>query len=301
MELTTVLTYLKDLFATFAILFSMLMPWSGNDAAAYEAMRPDELITSFAVVSDIHIETNQPDAYDNFYKVLAGIKAGEDIDAVIYTGDNVMNGQTLENFFFYSAVKAIKPAANNFVLAGNHDLGNKAGDYYSLLENYISNNKLYLGEDVGNGYYYRVIDGCYFIMLVSEEESTWEFVMSEEQFAWLEGVLREAEAADAPVFVFNHFPLNYGGGSGERLAALLDEYGADLFVHGHYHDHLIYPGNFYTWGGIDSINLTRPTELNLFEPGEGIVVEVYENEFVVRVRNFITGEWVEGLVYTYAL
>ena len=123
--------------------------------------------------------------------------------------------------------------------------------------------------------------------------------MSEEQFTWLEGVLQEAKEADAPIFVFNHFPLNFGGGAGERLAALLNEYGADLFVHGHYHDHPIYAGNFYSWRGVSSINLTRPTELNLFDAGEGIVIEVYENEFVVRVRNFITGEWVEELTHTY--
>lgn len=301
MDISTVTAYLKDLFATFAILVNMLLPVFGNGGTAYEAIKPDELITSFAVVSDIHVETNQPEAYNNLHKVLEGIKAGKNIDAVVYTGDNVMNGQALENFFFYSAVKAVKPAEKNFVLAGNHDLGNSAGDYESLLENYIRNNKLYLGEDVGKGYYYRVLNGCYIISLISEESSTWEFVMSEEQFAWLEGVLEQAEAADAPVFVFNHFPLNFSGGSGARFAALLNEYGADLFVHGHYHDHPIYPGNFYTWGGINSVNLTRPTELNLFEPGEGIVIEVYENEFVVRVRNFITGEWVENMTYTYAL
>lgn len=45
--------------------------------------------------------------------------------------------------------------------------------------------------------------------------------------------------------------------------------------------------------------MTRPTEMTLFEPGEGIVIEVYEDEFVVRVRNFITGEWKEDLVHTY--
>ena len=247
----------------------------------------------------MHIETNQPKAYENFYNVLSGIKAGKNVDAVIYTGDNVMNGQDLENIFFYTAVQAMQPAKYNFVLAGNHDLGNTEGDYEKLLDNYIRNNKIYLREDVGAGYYYRVVNGCYIIALVSEDTTTWDFVMSEDQFSWLEGVLQEAQRADAPVFVFNHFPLNFGGGAGERLAALLNEYGADLFVHGHYHDHPIYAGNFYNWNGINSINLTRPTELNLFDAGEGIVIEVYENEFVVRVRNFITGEWVEELTHTY--
>lgn len=300
MDIASVLTYLKDLFATIMILLTMISPAFGGNDASYEALNPDELVASFVVVSDIHVETNQPEAYGYLKDVLQGIKAGENVDAVIYTGDNVMNGQELENILFYSAVNAVKPSENNFVLAGNHDLGNSAGDYEKLRSDFIANNKLYLGEDVGEGYYYRVVNGCYIICLVSEEPSTWGLVIGEEQFAWLEDVLKEADAADAPIFVFNHFPVNYSGGASDRLAALLTKYDADLFVHGHYHDHPIYAGNFYTWKGVDSVNMTRPTEMTLFDPGEGIVIEVYEDEFVVRVRNFITGEWNEDLVRTYA-
>ena len=299
MEIKSVISYIKALFATFMILLTMMSPAFGDSGETFEATNPDELIASFAVVSDIHVESNQPKAYGKLYQVLEGIKAGKDIDAVIYTGDNVMNGQLIENLFFYTAVKSMKPSENNYVLAGNHDLGNSSGDYESLLDNYILNNKLFLGEDVGKGYFYRVINGCYIISLISEEPSTWGLVIGEEQFAWLEDVLKEAQAADAPIFVFNHFPVNYSGGSSDRLAALLREYGADLFVHGHYHDHPIYAGNFYNWGGVNSVNLTRPTEINIFDAGEGIVIEVYEEEFIVRVRDFIKGEWVEGLVYTY--
>lgn len=298
MDITTVLTYIKDLFATFMILLTMVSPAFGNNGAKYEATNPDELVASFVVLSDIHVETNQPEAYGYLYETLEGVKAG-DADAVIYTGDNVMNGQTLEDIFFYSAIKGMAPSENNFVLAGNHDLGNTAGDYYELKDAFTFYNRVFLGEDVGEGYYYRVVNGCYIISLVSEEPTTWGLVIGEEQFAWLEGVLKEAQAADAPVFVFNHFPVNYTGGSSDRLAALLTEYDADLFVHGHYHDHPIYASNFYTWKGVDSVNMTRPTEMTLFDPGEGIVIEVYEDEFIVRVRNFITGEWKEELTHTY--
>lgn len=300
MDITTVITYLKELFATVMVLVTMLMP-GGTKASTdtYEALRPDELVTSFVVLSDIHVETNQPESYGYLSEVLKGVKAGKDVNTVIYTGDNVMNGQALENFLFYSAVRTVKPAENNFVLTGNHDLGNSSGDYEKLLGDFILNNKLYLGEDVGKGYYYRVVNGCYIICLTSESETTWELEIGEEQFAWLEDVLQEAEQADAPVFVFNHFPVRFNGGASDRLAALLTEYDADLYVHGHYHDHPIYAGNFYNWNGVDSVNMTRPTEMTLFEPGEGIVIEVYEDEFVVRVRNFITGEWKEDLVHTY--
>ncbi len=300
MDITTVVTYLKELFATFMILLTMICPTIGNDGAvAYEPINPDELVASFVVVSDIHVETNQPESYGYLNDVLKGIKAGKNVDAVIYTGDNVMNGQALENFLFYSAVKAANPSKNNFVLAGNHDLGNSAGDYEALLEDFKLNNKLYLGEDVGEGYYYRVVNGCYIICLVSEDPSTWELVISDEQFEWLEGVLKQAEQEDAPILVFNHFAIRVNGGASDRLAELLTRYDADLFVHGHYHDHPIYAGNFYNWKGVDSVNMTRPTEMTLFDPGEGIVIEVYEDEIVVRVRNFITGEWKEDLVYTY--
>ena len=300
MDIASVITYLKELFATFLIFLTMLSPAFGNSGATYEAENPDELIASFVVLSDIHVETDQPEAYSYLYKVFQGVKAGKNIDAVVYTGDNVMNGQFLENVFFYTAVKAMKPAEKNYVLAGNHDLGNASGDYDTLLKNYISNNSIYLGEDVGKGYYYRVVNGCYIIALVSEETSTWKLTMSEEQFTWLEGVLQEAQAADAPIFVFNHFPVNYEGTASERLTSLLAEYGADLYVHGHYHDHPIYAGNFYNYKGVNSINMTRPTEMTKFDPGEGIVIEVYEDEFVVKVRDFITGEWNEELTHRYA-
>ncbi len=297
MDITTIITYLKDLFATFMVLLTMIFPVSGTTGAAFEAKNPDKLIANFAVVSDIHVETNNPASYENFYNVLNGIKAG-DVDAVIYTGDNVMNGQDLENFFFYSAVRVMSPAKENFVLAGNHDLGNTEGDYNELLANYLQNNKIFFGEDLGKGYYYRVVNGCYIIALISEDPTTWEFVMSEEQFEWLEGVLQEAAAADAPIFVFNHFPIFYGGEPGGRLATLLNKYGADLFIYGHYHNDMG-ADNFSQWNGVDIINLPRVTEITEYEGGDGIVIEVYEDEILVRARNFITGEWDEDLVYSY--
>ena len=152
MDISSVITYLQELFATFLVFLTIVSPAFGNNGAKYEAENPDELIASFVVLSDVHVETDQPESYTYFYQTLEGIKAGEQVDAVIYTGDNVMNGQVLENFFFYSAVKAMKPSENNFVLTGNHDLGNTHGDYNELLRRFINTNEIYLGEDVGEGY-----------------------------------------------------------------------------------------------------------------------------------------------------
>lgn len=301
MDISTVIIFIKQVLATFLTLLMMMSPAFGGNGVPYEAEKPDELITSFVAVSDIHVETNSPDVYNNFYHVLEGIKAGKNHDAVFYLGDNVMNGQLLENFFFYAGVRAIMPAEENFVVAGNHDFGNSYGDYETLRKNYLLNNTFYLGNKLENDYYYRVLNGCYMIVLVSEDPTTQEFKMSEEQFAWLEGVLQEAKAADAPIFVFNHFPLHYlKGTENNRLAKLLAEYDTALYIHGHIHNDLG-TDNFGQWNGVNTINLPKITEALEYEAGDGIVVEVYENEVLVRGRDFIKGEWIDELVYRYPI
>ena len=295
-----VIAFIKEMFATFMILLSMLSPALNNGGVAFEAENPDKLITSFAVVSDIHIETNNSESYDNLDKVLKGIKAGKNIDTVVYTGDNVMNGQITENLFFYSAIKAAKPAKNNLVVVGNHDLGNGAGNHDSSARDFIANNSLFIGNKIDKPYYYRVINGCYMICLATEVGDPSRFEVGDEQYAWLEGVLKEAKAAGAPTFVFAHYPIRDISKGGAEFAKLLEEYDVALYAHGHYHNDMV-ANSFYNWGGINSVNLPRVTETTNYEAGDGIVVEVYEDEIVVKGRDFIKGEWIEGLDYRYAL
>ena len=306
MDITTIITYLKGFIPTILTLFMMLSPAFGATGPAYTAENPEALVASFAVVSDIHVETNNAESYKNLNKLLEGIKGGENIDAVVYTGDNVMNGQFLENVLFYSAVRAVKPSENNFVIMGNHDIGNGTGDYLEHKNNFITNNRLYLGNNVGDGYYYRVVNGCYLVFLGLEEITVGESVMSPEQLAWLKGVLDKAAAEGAPALVFNHHPIDWfrgteGSGLGKyALSDLLSQYKNLLYIHGHWHRHLE-AGNFYEESGVKCINLPRSTEITEYIAGDGIVVELYDDEFVVRGRNFITGEWLDGLRYEYKL
>ncbi len=302
MDISTVITFIKQVAATFMALIMMVLPSTADTSKLdYGAKNPDGLIMSFSAVSDVHVETNNPDTYNAFSAIINGIKAGKDHSAAVFLGDNVMNGQLLENFFFYMGVKAVNPARYNLIALGNHDLGNGQGDYTKLRKNYLSNNRLYLGNELESTYYYRIIDGCYMIFLASENLTVNDFVMSEEQLEWLEGVLREADAAGAPIFVFNHHPINYiKETDANTLADILRQYDNLLYIHGHIHNHLG-TDNFYTYVDVDCINLPRSTEIVDYEPGDGIVVEVYENEILVRGRDFINGEWIDGLVYTYPL
>lgn len=306
MDISTVIAFAKELIATAVILLTMMSPAFDKTGAPYKAENPDELVMSMSVVSDIHVETNNSATYENFKNLLKGLKGGEDIDAVAYLGDNVMNGQITENLFFYNAVKAMKPAKEQFVIAGNHDFGNGDGNYDSSYNDFIANNRLYLGNKSKTTYYYRIVNGCYVIVLASEDKGAEEFHMSDAQIEWMKGVLEEAKAADAPIIVLNHFPIYYIKGENSEgvtrdyreIAWILNQYDKLLYLHGHIHNDLG-ADNFYNWWGVDCINLPRSTESKEYEPGDGVVIEVYDDHFLVRGRDFIKGEWVDGLEYTY--
>ncbi len=167
--------------------------------------------------------------------------------------------------------------------------------------NFLANNNLFLGAKLEEAYYYRVVDGCYMIFLTSEASCVGDYVMSDEQFIWLEAVLKEAAAAGGPVFVFNHHSVNYiRDEDSSKLADVLNKYDNILYIHGHIHNQLN-KNSFYEWNGIKSINLPRSTEITNYPAGDGIFVEVYEDEVLVRGRNFIDGEWIVGLVFRYPI
>lgn len=301
MEFSSVVIYLKDLIATIMVLLMMMSPAFGGNGVKYEAEAPEELVMSFSAVSDIHVETNNPKSYKAFYDILEGVKAGENHDALVFLGDNVMNGQVLENLFFYLGVRSVMPAENNFVVMGNHDIGNGQGDYDEFRAGFIANNNLFLGNSLQKPYYYKVVNGCYMIFIAPEALTVNTCIMSEEQLSWVEEILNKAKAEDAPAFVFNHHPLYYlEGVESDALAKLLSGYDNLLYICGHTHDELG-EDNFRQEGGVNIINLPRSSEVVDYEPGDGIVVEVYEDEILVKGRNFVDGEWIDGLEYRYPL
>ncbi len=295
MDFTSIIVYLKGFLPTVMMLLMMLSPAFGTTESTYTAEAPEEVIMSFSAVSDIHVESNNPKPYSMYANVLKGLKAGSDNDAVVFLGDNTMNGQTIENLFFYSALRGINPAENIFVAMGNHDFGNGNGDYNKFRNEYIFNNMFYLGNNIGSKpYYYKVVNGCYMIFLASEELSVNECFMTEEQLVWLREVLDEAEADGSPIFVFNHHPLyQLIGVERDALAEILNDYDNLLYLYGHTHKE-IDAYSFGVEGGVDTINVPRSTA-----EGNGVVVEVYEDEIVVRGRNFVTNEWIDDLRFTY--
>ena len=293
--------FAKHVISTILAILYLPISFLTAPSVGYEAKNPDELVTSFSVVSDIHIEGNNYPTFQEYSEILREVHSARDNDTLVFLGDNTMNGQNIESIFFYTALKFAKPAKNLIIAPGNHDYGNGNGEYEKFEKRFIRYAD-FAGCDIDNNYYYKVIDGCYFIVLTTESDTVNGADISDRQLVWLKNILDEASQGNKPIFVFSHHPVNYiEYGAYDRLSGILDDYEDVIFFCGHTHRALT-PYSVSEINGVSCINMPRTTEDYEDEYGAGIgaVVEVYENEVLLRFRDFDDGRWVEGYEYTFA-
>ena len=292
----------------FALIVSVVMVLAAGFATgeSYDVRDPENCKLNFSILSDSHIEANNFARYKVYTHCLQDVRKNKSgNDAVIFLGDNTMNGQVLENTLFHGAAKMLLPGQTILPVVGNHDIGNGHGDYAKLQNRWYDYTRAFFGKDLTHPYYYEVIDGCYFIVLGMEEQLVYEMTVTDAQFAWLEDVLQKAAGSGKPVFVFSHYPADEAqdesGKETDRLVNLLAEYNKthDLFYFcGHTHMPLYLFWSFHDSDGFPEIYLPRLTELSgdnddevFRNTGIGIEVEVYENEVLVRGRDFYRGQW----------
>lgn len=266
----------------------------------YEAKNPDELVTSFTVLSDVHVEGNNFPTFEKYAGILKDVHNSKNTDTLVFLGDNTMNGQDIESIFFYTPLFLTKPADNLVIAPGNHDYGNGTGQYDELDDRFLRYAN-FAGCDIENTYYYKVIDGYYYIVLSTESDTVNGMDVSDAQLEWLDGVLSEASKEDKPIFVFSHHPINYiENGSYDRVSEVINDYENAICFSGHTHLPLA-PYSVSEINGVTSINLPRSTETE--EEGTpscvGAVVEVYNNEVLLRFRDFSTFEFIEGYEYSF--
>ena len=290
------------------ICLTMILACGVSAAPQYDVREPEACKLNFAVLSDSHIEGNNFNRYKVFERSLQSLKKHKSgHDAVVFLGDNTMNGQNIENMLFHGTVSMLLKGEKVLTVMGNHDIGNGEGDYARLQNRWYDYTEAFFGRKLDHPYYYEVIDGCYFIVLGMEDQLVHEIKMTEAQFAWLEGVLAQAAESGRPAFVFSHYPSDYVIDETEeetgRLIDMLAAYNEtnDLFYFcGHTHMPLFQFWSFHNYDGYPETYLPRLTELagsgdnEIFErSGVGIEVEVYADKVEIRGRNFYTGEWLE--------
>ena len=287
----------------------MLLTVAGNsNTKEYDVKEPDSCLLNFSILSDVHIEGNNNTRYKVFAQSLQNVKKNKSgNDAVVFLGDNTMNGNNTEHMLFCGTVARVLGDQKSLVALGNHDIGNGEGDYAQLQSRWYDYTAAFFDKKLTTPYYYDVIDGYYFIVLGMESHDSNTMKMSDDQLAWLGFTLEDAARSGKPVFVFSHHPSSYAStlnrDSEYDLIDMLSEYSEthDLFYFcGHTHRTLS-RSSFREWNGYPETYLPRETELTgekdnqiYSGTGFGVEVEVYENEVLIRGRNFYTGQWAES-------
>ncbi len=295
-----------------ALIMTLFIHFPVGEIASYSTSENDAALV-FTVLSDVHIEGNNDDRFARFGEGLADVNAAKRNDALIFLGDNTMNGQVVELSAFFELIEKHNTIGNILMVAGNHDLcpsDHNSGDYEDLRDRFFEFKNEYVKAQYDDKVYYSYeIKGYKFIVLGSEAAVGVNEKISDTQFKWLEKELKAAEKSEKPVFIFNHFPLNHTwedvwtkghmGKDSERLHTILkNSKNQIVYFSGHLHmglydnqvsyvseDHITYI-SLPSFGSDNNIG-----DAPIQDKGMGMYVEVYDDKVVVRIRNFAEHKW----------
>lgn len=287
-----------------AVFFIGVRP---NGAQQHNVLDEENCRLNAFIASDSHIEGNQPERLSNFGRMLRDIKNTKtQNDAVVFLGDNTMNGQNIESMLFYGALSNISPGKQTIVALGNHDVGNGEGDFNELSQRYYAYNNMFFDAGLSKPYFYKIINGYYFIVLGTESSTSNSFDMSDEQLGFLKETLKIATADGKPVFIFSHYPFEFITGA-NRLAVqlLLSTYKNVFYIYGHMHAALN-PGSVQQYNTIRTVSVPMFTSINANDEtgedrGVGFALEVYDDKVVLRARDCYDGKWIDNYSYSFPI
>lgn len=306
-----VFEYLISIILTIETIFS-LVPNLFGSVTTYS---PEEsgIVLNCAVVSDTHADRNIfRDRTDRLRYAYAGIgESSEEIDVLLNIGD-ITNSGTRQDYRTQKRLeKTYIKAKHTVACMGNHDSWNESAD-----PDYEEAARLFLkyikskGIESDKVYYSVEIDGYHFICLATEGLDLHESlpVYSAEQLKWFEDELNSAEESGLPIFVLSHKPVSGHNGISsseglpEEVNTILQSHSdydkPILFFSGHYHDFT--PNIFDSENNVYYINMpsTEYNDETEYEcndnGGMGVAMEVYGNKIVLKARNFIKDEWIDG-------
>lgn len=294
----------------------VFMPFDATPGAI-EKTDADSCLLSATVLSDLHMEGNNTERHKRVGNVLRA--AGQaDNDTLLLLGDNTMNGQIIETLLAYGLISRFLKDESVIVAPGNHDMDtgeNTTGTFETLSKRFVTMRNAFFGDDGNKVYFSREVKGYKFIVLGGEgrTEENGKQIISDEQLDWLEDELAAAAESDKPCFILNH-NLVYGrNGSrsyaafnitdqNDRLTEILETSGVRTFYFSGHSHYGVSDDSVQTTSNVTYINLPAtgnpgnyyPANEDCGKDGIGVHMEVYEDQVVLRFRNYITGQWIDG-------
>ncbi|TVY11969.1 metallophosphoesterase family protein [Paenibacillus cremeus] len=283
-------------------------------------------LLSFFLLSDLHISVGESTMTDKLHFALKDVSNFESaVDTIVLGGD-------LTDFGRESDYKLLGKIMNGYTLPpvygnmGNHDyydvwLTSKGEFSTETMPNgktdamsrdrfmkYIGyQDKPYLDVWVKGIHLIMVSQECYVQERPEVGEGAW---YSETQLNWLEQTMK-AHQDGKPAIVFIHQPLPEPGTDGgshrlipaKRFRAILEPYRNVIVLSGHTHrsfvgeDHYNKENTFH-WFNNASVGRTRPAAGQSNNTAQGMYVQVYSHQVVVRGREFSDRSWIDGAEWT---
>lgn len=302
--LTSILRKIIAAFLTFFVFSSAHVPatYTVDDTAEMTAI----------IVSDTHMESNNSDRFKKLNKTFSALGSSETKpDALVFCGDNTMNGQRIEWLLFYGFLQraGLLKSTNVIVAQGNHDFGNcsDSATYDTLSKRAIKEYNSFTERKIDKVYYSTEVNGYKIIALASDKnmEDTISYI-SDEQVEFLRA---ELDAADGkPVIVANHNPLKntnrpqsnfYPNNTinSEKIREVMESYsGRVFFFSGHTH-FAVNKNTVVSEKNVTYINMPQldegaysPANDECDEAGIGCRLSVYSDRAELSFINFQTGK-----------
>lgn len=321
--LTSVVKKVKVIISLVLAIIGAFSPAFAGSVAPIERAK-DGCKSGFAVISDTHIKAN----FLRQGMLELGLadmeKATDKLDALVINGDITDSGHVDMWDTFADAMLKYDVAKQTVLVEGNHDVrGPKPHDMNTVRQLFTQYNKKISNRDVTQLYYTTTIAGYPAIILSGEEDQTSAYI-TDEQVEWFAAEMEKASKTGLPIFVFLHQSINgtHGlpytwemnkhdvperGGIGEKsdeILAIIKQYKNVFYISGHIHAgfanedsrRAVYTSveqhDGYTLINLPSYMYADFTRGGFLSNGTGYVFEIYENEVMIRARNFATGRWV---------
>ncbi|TFJ92010.1 FIMAH domain-containing protein [Lentibacillus salicampi] len=302
--------FIKLLVATI-LVFSLGMtayPWNtqAEDHSGDSNTTLEEPNLVFPVISDTQIGRDEggPERFDNAMNQLNELAPNQ--DALVFIGDLTSHGYE-EEYDTWSSVfnKHVQPQAEQLIGIGNHEY-----DYNGLTPE-GSQQRFFDKTGMESLYYHKTIKDYDFIMMGEESG----YFYSKEQVQWLGDQLKQSEQRDPnkPIFIFLHHGIKdttYGtedwyieNDNQRLLRETLKQYPQVVLMAGHTHYPISDPRSVYQkdYTAVNSGSISYmwtekgylQGEVPETEVSNGLLVKVYDNEVVIKRRNFTGERWVQ--------
>lgn len=322
--LSSIVLVLKKIIVTIMVILHVSIPVTLYAPSKIE-VKSEDCKASMAVISDIHLTDSAARQAILELGFLDMQSATTKLDAVVFTGDITDHGYIPMWERFADAVSKYDIAKQTIIVEGNHDTWGPDRDNLSTVkQTFIDYNKKISNRDVTEMYYTTDVNGYPVIVIGSEADNT-DCYLSQTQLDWIAQQMEEASKTGLPIFIFSHYPINqtHGlpftwelnredgpkkGGLGDQsddFYTIISKYKNVFYVTGHIHNGFANEGSVAAQyvsvekhDGLTLVNLPSymypdVTRGGWADNGCGYVIEVYEDEVLIRARNFIAEKWIE--------